>query len=83
MKYNVLKFTTNTADQYSATVAATFDNNLKGAKVNYHQVSASLQNADDVAYAVVIIVDEYGNPLDGYREVIDNRVEVEPEPEGE
>ena len=35
MKYNIIKLVRNTADAYSATVSATFDN-LESAKVNYH-----------------------------------------------
>lgn len=74
MKYNVLKFITNTQNQYTATVAATYDN-LKGARVNYHQALAALVNADDVKTAVVKIVDEFGNDVDRYREVIENETE--------
>lgn len=80
MKYNVLKFITNTAGQYSATVDSTFEN-LDGAKVKYHQSLASLINAPDVLVAVVQIVDEYGNLMSGFREVVDHTPEPEPEPE--
>ena len=82
MKYNVLKFITNTAGQYSASVAATFDT-LDKAKVNYHNSLASLINSADVLVAVVQIVDEYGNLMSGYREVVDHTPEPEPEPEPE
>jgi hypothetical protein len=74
MKYNVEQFITNTQGQYSASVAATFDD-FDGAKVNYHQSLAALHNADDVLIAVVKIVDEFGNDIPGYREVIDNTPE--------
>ena len=80
MKYNVLQFITNTQNQYSASVAATFDDFDK-AKVNYHQTLATLHNAEDVLVAVVKIVDEFGNPMDGFREVVDHTPEPEPEPE--
>lgn len=80
MKYNVLKFITNTAGQYSATVDSTFEN-LDGAKVKYHQSLASLINAPDVLVAVVQIVDEYGNLMSGFREVVDHTPKPEPEPE--
>lgn len=80
MKYNIEKFITNTQNQYSASVAATFDDFDK-AKVNYHQTLATLYNADDVLIAVVKIVDEFGNPMDGFREVVDHTPEPEPEEE--
>lgn len=79
MKYNVEKYITNTQNQYSATIAATFDS-FDSAKVNYHQSLAVLHNADDVLIAVVKIVDEYGNNMDGFREVVDHTPEPEPEP---
>lgn len=80
MKYNVLKFVTNTQGQYQAVVDSTFDD-FKGARVKYHSLLAALANAPDVLVASVRIVDEYGNPMFGYDEVIDNRPEPEPEPE--
>lgn len=79
MKYNIEKFITNTQGQYSASVSATFDDFDK-AKVNYHQSLATLHNADDVLVAVVKIVDEFGNNMDGFREVVDHTPEPEPEP---
>lgn len=79
MKYNIEKFITNTQGQYSASVSATFDDFDK-AKVNYHQSLATLHNADDVLTAVVKIVDEFGNPMDGFREVVDHTPEPEPKP---
>ena len=82
MKFNVLQFITNTQNQYSASVAATFDDFDK-AKVNYHQTLATLHNAEDVLIGVVKIVDEFGNPMDGFREVVDHTPEPEPEPEPE
>lgn len=81
MKYNVLQFITNTREQYSARVSATFDD-LKAAKTNYFGAAQTLNNADDVLIAVIKIVDEFGNDI-GYREVIDNTPEPEPEPEQE
>lgn len=78
MKYNVEKYVTNTQGQYSASVAATFDD-VKKAKKNYHLTLASYYDAADLLIGVVKIVDEYGNPLDGFREVVDNTPEEEPE----
>lgn len=76
MKYNIIKLVRNTADQYSATVSATFDN-LESAKVNYHQTCASLHNASDVKTATVKIEDEFGHELAGYAEQIEHEVETE------
>lgn len=80
MKYNVEKFITNTQGQYSASVAATFDD-FDSAKVNYHQSLAALHNANDVLTAVVKIVDEFGNTMDGFREYVDHTPEPEQEVE--
>lgn len=78
MKYNIEKFITNTKGEYSATVSVTFDD-FEKAKVNYHQSLAALHNASDVLVACVKIVDEYGNNMDGFREVVDHTPEPEPE----
>ena len=74
MKYNVLSFITNTSNQYSASVVATYDN-LKGASVKYHQLLASLYNASDVAQATVKIENEYGREVAGFIELINNETE--------
>lgn len=71
MKYNILKYITNTKNQYSASVGATFDN-LDSAKVNYHSTLANLHNADDVKLACVKIVTEYGFDVEGYSEIVDH-----------
>lgn len=76
MKYNIIKLVRNTADQYSASISATFDN-LESAKVNYHQSLVSLHNASDVKTATVKIEDEYGNELAGYTEKVEHEVETE------
>jgi len=80
MKYNVMTFITNTKNEYSAKVVATFDN-FKGARVKYHATAQTLNNANDVLVAVIKIVDEFGNEIQGFREVIDNTPEPETEPE--
>ena len=74
MKYNIIKLVRNTADQYSATVSATFDN-LDSAKVNYHQTLAALHNASDVKTATVKIEDEFGHELTGYTEQVEHETE--------
>jgi hypothetical protein len=76
MKYNIIKLVRNTADEYSASVSATFDN-LESAKVNYHQTCASLHNASDVKTATVKIEDEFGHELAGYNEQIEHEVKNE------
>lgn len=78
MKYNVLQFVKNTQNQYSASVAATYDN-LKGASVKYHQLLAALYNASDVAQATVKIENEYGREVAGFIELINNEIAETPE----
>ena len=78
MKFNVLKFVRNTQGAYSAEVVATYDN-VDGAKVKYHQLLASLHNADDVLSASVKLVNEYGNEVSGYFEMVDHRPAEIPE----
>ena len=73
MKYNILKFSTNTSDQYSASVSATFDD-LNKAKVNYHTTLANLHNASDVKLACVKMVTEYGFDVEGFSEIVDHTV---------
>lgn len=77
MKYNVIQFTTNTKGGYGIKVNST-SSTLKSAKVNYFGDAKTLVNAPDVLTAVVKIVDEFGNDVPGYREVIDNTPEPEP-----
>lgn len=59
MKYYVVKLLTNTAgqDAPSIDVYGTKD----AALVAYHNILAAYINADDVLYAVVQVVNEYGN----------------------
>lgn len=76
MKYNVLSFITNTSNQYSSSVVATYDN-IDSAKVKYHQLLASLHNADDVLFASVKLVNEYGNEVVGYFEMVDHKPTTE------
>ena len=74
MKYYVVKLLTNTAgqDAPSVDVYATRD----AALVSYHQTLAAYHNAEDVLYAVVMIVNEYGNVE--IKEIVDHKVEPEP-----
>jgi len=74
MKYNVIQFVTNTKGEYGIKVNST-STSLKSAKVNYFNDAKTLVNATDVLTAVIKIVDEFGNDIVGYREVIDNTPE--------
>lgn len=76
MKYNIIKLVRNTADQYVASVSATFDN-LSSAQVNYHSTLASLHNADDVKKATVMIMDEFGHVKTEYTETVDHEARTE------
>lgn len=71
MKYNVVEFIRNTANDYVATVAATYDN-LEGAAYKYHTDLATFHNASDVLVATVKIEDEYGHEVSGFFEVVDH-----------
>lgn len=80
MKYNIIKLVRNTADEYSASVSATFDD-LESAKVNYHSELMNLHNASDVKTATVKIEDEFGHELAGYTEQVEHVTEDEEETE--
>ena len=74
--YDLIKKITNTQGQYSCTVE-NFES-ADSAKVRYHQMLAAYDNASDVSYAVVLILDEYGKELIGFREIVDKRPAPEP-----
>ncbi len=76
MKYNIIKLVCNTADEYSASVSATFDD-LEKAKVNYHKELMNLHNAPDVKTATVKIEDEFGHELAGYTEQVEHETKTE------
>lgn len=78
MKYYLVKILTNTQGQDSTTIAK-YDE-LTAAQVGYHNTLASYHNAEDVLYAVVEILDEYGRIVGGYSEIVDHRPEPTPEP---
>ena len=73
MKYYVVKLLTNSAGQDGSSITV-FDNH-NDALVNYHNTLASFHNAEDVLYAVVMIVNEYGNTE--IKEIVDHKP-VEP-----
>ena len=73
MKYYLTKLLTNTAGQDGSSIAV-YDTRDK-ALVAYHQTLANFHNAPDVLYAVVMIINEYGNVE--IKEIVDHK----PEPE--
>ena len=75
MKYYIVKLLTNTQGQDGSSV--TPYESKDAAIVAYHQTLASFHNAADVLYAVVQIVNEYGNVE--IMEIVDHRPEPEPE----
>ena len=86
-KFFLVKELTNTQGQDGSKISIYENEDLDTAKnnaiVGYHQLLASLHNADDVLYAVVQLHDEYGNVLGGehgYKEIVDHRPKPEPEP---
>ena len=79
MKFYLVKLLTNTQGQDGSSIAVY--NALQNAQVEYHRTLASFHNADDVEYAVVEILDEYGRIVGGYSEIVDHRPEPAPEEE--
>ena len=79
MKFYLVKLLTNTQGQDSSSI--TVYPALENAQVAYHNTLASFHNAEDVLYAVVEILDEYGRIVGGYSETVDHRPEPTPETE--
>lgn len=75
MKYYVIKLLTNTAGQDAPSIDVYADKNA--ALVAYHNTLASYHNAEDVYYAVVEVVNEYGNCE--LKEIVDHTPAPEPE----
>ena len=76
MKYYVVKLLTNTEGQDASSV--TVYESEKDARVAYHNTLAAFHNAEDVLYAIVQIVNEYGNCE--IMETVDHKPTPEPEP---
>lgn len=76
MKYYVVKLLTNTQGQDASSVTVYESEN--DARVEYHNTLAAYHNADDVLYAIVQIVNEYGNCE--IMEIVDHKPTPEPEP---
>lgn len=70
MKYYLVKMLTNTQEQDGSSIAVY--NNLTSAQVAYHQTLASYHNAEDVLFAVVKILDPYGNEIPGMSEIVNH-----------
>lgn len=77
MKYYLVKLLTNTAGQDGSSVSV-YDNQ-NSAIVAWHTTCATFHNAADVLYAVVQIINEYGNVE--RMEIVDHKPTPEPEPE--
>lgn len=74
MKYYVVKLLTNTQGQDGSSV--TVCTTEKAARVDYHSTLAAYYNAADVLYAIVQIVNEYGNCE--IMEIVDHKPTSEP-----
>lgn len=85
MKYYVVKLLTNTQGQDGSSISVfTGDENKTAhdkALVHYHQTLANFHNAEDVLYAVVMIVNEIGNTE--IKEIVNHKPAPEPVVEGE
>lgn len=81
MKFYLVTLLTNTAGADAPSIAVYSE--LENAQVQYHNKLASFHNAEDVLYAVVEILDEYGRVIGGCSEIVDHRPEPEPQPEPE
>ena len=75
MKYYIVKLLTNTQGQDGSSI--TVYESKDTAIVAYHQTLANFHNAEDVLYAVVQMVNEYGNCE--IMEIVDHKPEPEPE----
>ena len=75
MKYYVIKLLTNTAGQDASSIDVY--ETKEQALVAYHNILAAYHNAEDVFYAVVMIVNEYGNTE--IKEIVDHTPAPEPE----
>ena len=74
MKYYLTKLLTNTAGQDGSSIIVY--NTRDAALVAYHQTLANYHNAQDVLYACVMIINEYGNVE--IKEIVDHKPLPEP-----
>ena len=75
MKYYLVKLITNTQGQDASSIEVYTE--LEMAQVGYHQILSAYHNADDVLFAVVKILNEYG--VEVITEIVDHRPQPEPE----
>lgn len=77
MKYYVTILLTNQEGQDAPSI--TVKESRDAALVTYHNTLAAYHNAPDVRYAVVMLMNEYGNTE--LKEIVDHTPAPEPEPE--
>ena len=75
MKYAIIKVTNG-----AFTIDSEWNNNLNGAKVQFHTVCRNLWNAADVLDAYVMIVDQQLDCVEGYKEYIHHEPAAQEEP---
>ena len=69
MNYAVIKIVNG-----NFTIDSEWPNNLQGAIKKWHDVCGPLWNAQDVQTATVMIIDQQGNDVPGYKEFITHTV---------
>ena len=74
MKYAIVKIVNGTFS-----IDSEWKDNITGAIVKFHSVSATLWNETTVETATVEIIDNQGNVARGYKESINKIPEPEPE----
>lgn len=80
MNYYLIKILINDKGQDGTSINVF--NSLDSAQINYHQTLATYYNAQDVAHAVVEILDTYGRIVGNFHEEV-NHYQPEPEPNEE
>ena len=77
MKFYLIKLLTNTQGQDGSRLEAVHTNR-ESAIVQFHQLAATLHNADDVLYAVVELLNENGVSI--LSDIVNHIPQPEPEP---
>lgn len=80
MNYYLIKIVINDKGQDGTSIEV--KSSLDSASIAYHQTLASFINAQDVAHAVVEILDTYGRIVGNFHEEV-NHYQPEPEPNEE
>lgn len=80
MKYYVVKLLTNIQGEDGSSISVYIDDETKTAQdkaiVDYHQTLAAFHNAEDVLYAIVQVVNEFGNVE--IMEIVNHKPQPEP-----